>query len=643
MKTRILLLVGLLLPLLGSPQQVSYKATKRSDGTQVVRKESVPGSGVFDVVVSSLPSDATRARNGGRVLIPYALEDKRQLNLTQFGTGKYFSPNYRFGIDFNFNLPVAQRRARGETLFSTRSLLDGEFRSALQFGEGMIMAFDGGINGPYEGTGFYEASLSTMEAFWQGTIEGASWGWWVPNIETSNEWYPGNASSPLPGYPYGSYGTAHSPSWESSQNKSIQLESTGETITIGQLAARGVGSWEAEKSIRRSNRLSLILTMAKQRSPAAGRIAYGASMYQAEPRMSQVYSTQAFNDGNADVSKIGGDGNGNITINGRQYNLKGSFYGRENFMLDYYYRFYYELSESALQAVFVNQTVRTYPEFWGLMTPRHVVADQKGHWQANRYRMINRGEGIRGTLCMREPMFEGAFALVNGQLRQESARVPGSFGTGCLDFGDGGSNCDDMPKPWIPPYEMYSYYMTHRFLEGGTPNSGFYLFNAPAKFNPDSEPGYNQVYHSITSLFQARADLQPYEVFFDNSTLVQDPEVKVNEQGDFQSYDGAQAYNYDSGVFGTQRPAYSLRYQQTGSGWRVLIMGGMNQGWGQERTDIIRVPGLFNGNSFRVKLRGPSAQVYEFAVSNQDSNQTYQAVFNTQASWEKAGYAGRVN
>ena len=86
-----------------------------------------------------------------------------------------------------------------------------------------------------------------------------------------------------------------------------------------------------------------------------------------------------------------------------------------------------------------------------------------------------------------------------------------------------------------------------------------------------------------------------------------------------------------------------LRYKKTETGWRVVILGGMNQGWTAERTDVVRVPGSgLNGNSFRVKLRGPSAQVYVFDVKASDKNQYYDAVPMANPSWEKPGYAGRV-
>ena len=52
--------------------------------------------------------------------------------------------------------------------------------------------------------------------------------------------------------------------------------------------------------------------------------------------------------------------------------------------------------------------------------------------------------------------------------------------------------------------------------------------------------------------------------------------------------------------------------------------------------------GLLNGNQFRIKLRGPAAQVFEFVVSNQDTDQIYEATPTPQFGFEQAGYAGRV-
>ncbi len=66
------------------------------------------------------------------------------------------------------------------------------------------------------------------------------------------------------------------------------------------------------------------------------------------------------------------------------------------------------------------------------------------------------------------------------------------------------------------------------------------------------------------------------------------------------------------------------------------------QNWTDERMDLVRVPGGLNGNQFRIKLRGPSAQVYEFLVKSSDSNQVYEALPAATPAWEKSGYIGQL-
>jgi len=125
--------------------------------------------------------------------------------------------------------------------------------------------------------------------------------------------------------------------------------------------------------------------------------------------------------------------------------------------------------------------------------------------------------------------------------------------------------------------------------------------------------------------------------------MEQQPEVKVDQAGDWQRYDAIQAYNYSHGSYGTQRPVYVVRYAPVAGGWRVLVLGGHNLQHGEEHTDLVRLPdGLLNGNQFRIKLRGPAAQVFEFIVKDQDSGQTYEATPTPQAGFERAGYAGRT-
>lgn len=631
-----------------SPAQtiIGYRVSTLPDNQKLIFALYSDGS---RQCINSLPDDRPNDRVGGLVKLTYTPEPKRVVNPAQFGLGKYYSPNFKFSVDFrNISESLDDKRRQGVNLFGNFTLTEAEQRG-IPFGEGLVYATEAGLHGPLEGAGYFENSLATLEQHYQSKGIGAEKGYWAANIEASSEWYPGNAGSIYPGFSkVGTYKNGHFPEdWNSAKNKTITLESTGETnISLQTLADRGAGAWEREKNTRRTNRVVLLLQMARQRSPFGGLCAFGSSMYQGQPDKGTAYETAVFQDGFADVSHIGGDGNGNITLNGRQYVLKGDVYSNETMHLDYYYQFKFDIAESDYNDIWVNQNPakQNYESIWAAIKTRHVVADQVGHWQANRYRMKNRGgQSIRPTLMMRELMYEDDIA---GQVENRGniiGRVPTSMDTGCINFNDGGNPCDDLPKIWIPPYEMYSYYAVHRFLEGGIIGSGFHLFNAPGRFNFATWQGANHAFHSVTALFQARADLQIYERFFDNSTMEEQPEVKPDQAGDWQRYDAIQAYNYTQGNPGPQRPVYLIRYAPVANGWRVVILGGHNLQHGQERTDLVRMPGgLLNGNQFRIKLRGPAAQVFEFIVSNQDTDQIYEATPTPQFGFEQAGYAGRV-
>lgn len=622
--------------------------------------------------VTSLPANRPNSRVGGVVKLAYAPEPKRVLNADQFGLDKYYSPNFKFSVDFrNITESVDDKRRQGVNLFGNFTVTEPE-RYAMPFGQGLVYDTESGLHGPLEGVAYFENPLAVLERRYQTHVSGAEKGYWVANIETSSEWYPGNTGSAYPGFPAGrtgSYGTAHSRPWNDSKNISIVCEVDGVTRTLEQLANAGYLKWEAEKNLRRANRVILLLQMARQKSPAGGLCAYGASMYQGQPVMNTAYATNVFNAGNAkptrstaapgtdpangigttdignisaNVASIGGDPNGNITLNGTQYTIRGDIYSNETFHLDYYYQFTFGMNRSDYDDIWVNRNPakQNYESIWAAIKTRHVVADQVGHWQANRHRMLNRsGQTVRPTIMMRELMYELDIAgYVDGIAR--IGRVPEGLGTGSLDQGEGRT---DQPKIWIPPYEMYSYYAVQRFLEGGNPGSGFHLFNAPGRFDFANTAGFNQVFHSVSALFQARADLQVYERFLDNSTMEQQPEVKADQAGTWQRYDAIQAYNYNEGTFGTQRPVYVVRYAPVAGGWRVVILGGHNLRHDEERTDLVRMPGgLLNNNQFQIKLRGPAAQVFEFIVSDQDTGQTYQATPTPQVGYERAGYAGRI-
>ncbi|QHV99232.1 hypothetical protein [Spirosoma endbachense] len=618
-----------------------YRASTLVDGTQLVYRQYSDGT---QVQVDHLPTDAVRSRLGGRSLIPYAPENKRVFNPAQFGTNKYYSPTFRFSVDFVGTATKAQRLAYGVNTFNDFSVAEAD-RSQYSPGEGQAYITESGIHHTLEGEGFYVSDLQTYyNMIWSrcpayGYGDLAFMKYLVLNIETSSDWKRDIYGSGLIGWP----------SWDVGKTKSVKCETDGVTRTVEQIQAMGDSWWQNETYIRRTNRYRLLLLVLKQKSHPSCKVSIGASPYQGRPRTDfEDNSHGVFLEGSCkvDAPGIGGDAQGNITFNNpdggtRTYQLTGSAWDAEDFCMGYYYWFNFDISGQDYQDIWINKLPGTqnYPYLWSKIKTVHIVADEKGYIQLNRKRMLARQGVTRPFWRMCEPMYEGDGGFVDGGYPAIANPVP------FPDLQNPGGY--ETPKVWQQPYAMYSRYAVTRFFAGNEQDWGFYLFPTSPQFvrgDFSQIPLYNHDLHTVTALFQARADMQPLERFYTGSTLVEDPEVQLNGVGSFSAYNATAAYNYAGGVQGVQKPAYMLRYKQTATGWTVYVLGGMNQDWTAERTDIIRVPGGgVNGNMFRVKLRGPAAQIYEFSVNASDSGQIYEAVPTAQTNWEKAGYGGRVN
>lgn len=626
---------------LAQPTIVTYRISTLPNSTSVAMISYSDG---HVELTNTIPSGLTFSRKGGRLLRTYSPSGKRQWNISQFGQNQTYSPTFRFAMDFNpGGFSVVQRKAQGINLFNFWSLSDAD-KASLPYGDGMIYLTESGFNQEFEGARYYECTLAEYEAkIWQ-TMPSCGYGadpgvkLLVFNEEQSNGWSQGN---------YGA--NSHWPSWESSKGKTIILESQTGSMTLEQLAANPT-LMAQEEAVRRANRRIIKHKVAKVKGRPGLMTSDGSSMYQGLPRMDFVNSTGIFLDGSADVSHIGGN-NGTITLNGRTYTgVTGSHWAQEDVMNGYYYLFDKDMPTSDYQAIFVNKvdSTQNYPYLWSKLNTRHIVADEKGYIQLNRKRMIERQGQTRPILRQIEPQFEGdGIALYN------NGTWTGQYVNSRMTWNDlqpSVTGDGEPPKMWQPPYFNYSRYIVTRFFAGNEPGWGFYVF-PPA--NPNwvnkslaETPVFNHHLNSLESLLQARADLQPYEQWFTGSTLVEDPEVQLNGTGSFAAYSGTEAYNYNGGVQGVQKPAYMLRFKaQTNGDIRVVVVGGMNQSWTSERTDIIRAPSSFTalkGNQFKVKLRGPAAQVCEFIVKSTDTNQLYEALFNANTAYEKPGFAGRV-
>ncbi|GAB3883501.1 hypothetical protein [Spirosoma agri] len=579
------------------------------------------------VRVARLPADVTRSKKAIQRLNTYTTEAKATFNTAQFGTGKYFDPNYFFSIEFNGNLDnVPTRKAQGVSMFSSHVQPNQDEYNALPQNQKIYYGFEGSLHGQYEGAKYYESTIEQLEAQYNSSIP-SGYFYAVPNIETSTEWNQWRYVQQT-GHGYDS--------WQVAQNRSIKCESDGVTRTLGQLYSSGL--WDIEMTVRRANRNAIMATIFRARNTY---FAYGSSMKQGEPRIGDIGNKSVFIEGTPRLTFIGGnDATGTITLNGRTYTgINKNVYGYENSMLDYYYYFSSTLNSSDYQSIFIakNPGTQTLPYIWSKQLPYHIVASEKGHWQANKWKMQNvPGQTDRGSVRMQEPFYEGNFYTTDGV--EVGAFMPFAEVQGVPV--DGFSY---TPKVWLAPYLTYGAYVVHRFLEGSTPGSGYHLFNAPGQAKlPSSHGIYNHHLHTITAIFQARNDMQPLERFYAGSTLVQDPDVQLLETGSWLNYNGSDAFGFqaDGGRL-PQKPAYIVRYKPTSSGWQVYVEGGMNQDWTASRIDRIRLPGALNGNVMRVKLTGPSVHVYEFAISSGDTGQVYEATQTITTT--VPGYGGRLN
>ncbi|WP_298607985.1 hypothetical protein, partial [uncultured Spirosoma sp.] len=596
--------------------------------------------------LSELPAGVTVSRKGGLIRLPYTPEAKGVYTPEQFGQDKYYSPTFRFCLDWNpGGKSVAERKRLGINCFNHWTLSDQD-KAALPFGDGILYLTESGLHGDYEGALYYEKTLKEYEARIWSTMPSCGYGadagvkLLIFNIEQSNGWSQGN---------YGA--NSHWPSWESSKSHVIVLESQTGSMTLEQLAATP-GLMAQEEAVRRANRRIIMHKVAKAKGRPGLLTSDGSSMYQSLPRVDFADNSHGiFLDGFADVSKIGGS-NGTITFTGSDYSrtytgVSGSHWAQQDVMDGYYYLFDKDLEKADYQAIFQNKISETqnYPYLWGKIRPRHIVADEKGYIQLNRKRMQNRLGKLQPFLRQVEPQYEGdgIGLYVNGVYNNEyvNSRIP------FADLQPTVTGNGEAPKVWQEPGMQYSRYIVTRFFAGNEADWGFYLFPpgdvSKVKDPLSATPVFNHHLHGITALFHARADLQPFERWFEGSTLVEDPEVQIGGNGSFLAYDGTTAYNYSDGKVGVQKPAFMLRWKEEGTKWRVLIMGGMNQGHTDERTDVIRVPGgLLNGNKFSVKLIGPYAHVFEVVVQKADIGQTYEVLPIVNTDWLRPGYAART-
>ncbi len=580
----------------------------------------------------------------GRLLAAnYVPEQVGVYNPQQFGGNLRYSDRYRFGMNFNPGLSPDERKAYGISLFEQRDQTEAD-RTSMVAGDGILFLYEHGLFGNLYGNRFMESDLQTVyNTLWQN-MPRAGRDNIVPftrlafNIEQSIWWAPGNFPNSYPGYSqHGQYGQGPFENWDVAKGRSIKCESDGVTRTLEQLANMGESAWTREMSIRRANRLVLMMEIGKERAAPGTKVAFGSAIYQGPAALSNLNTNNVFLPEHTDVNFIGGK-DGLITFSRNDggsstYNLAGTVWHHEDFDLDYYYRFTFDIARADYNDIWRDRKEGTqnYPYLWSRIKPIHVTADEKGHWQLMQKRMIAYG-GARPAVRLPELVYEANIAgSVDGEFI--AARIPFADQQNVLGF--------DTPKIFSPPYVNASAYIVSRFMEGGRDGSGFLLWNSPARFDLSSEAQYNRIHlHSVTAINQARASLQPYEDLLDNSVLIEDPEVQIGGTGNYEAYDGTTAYGYDgNGGWRTPRPAYSVRYAANDDGsYSVLLLGGMVQAYGQTRTDNVRIQtGPLRNTVVTVNLTGPSAQVFALTVRPGGSYSTALSPAGL------AGYAAGVN
>ncbi len=589
---------------------------KRTKNGQILYyPETVAGSLLFNgTPVSDLPPGAVPAFLCSRRGIAYGPEaNKRELSLAQFGSSR--TPSlHQLSIDFR---PVSISRAewisRGIGMMSKWCSADtGETFGTIPAGTGKLdYATESGLHGSLEGHGYWVATLAEIEQQYMNSIPAHGPDvHWCANIETSNLW----------DRQY--YGQGRYPSWDSVKNTSILCERDGQTRTLDQLDAQGI--MVAEANVRRANRVMLMLKIAKRNGAL---VAYGASMFQGEPDRSfnPLTGSSRFLDGaSADVSNIGGI-NGTITLNNRTYTgMTGSFYSEETFHLDYHYYSFWEYTGSQNY-----DSIPDYLTLWPNVYVRHPMAREVGHFLANQNRMraVHDG-GTIPTLRMHQPFFEN------------SRREPDAMGN---TFNGG-----ERSRTWIPPFMAYIQKLTAHFIDGERAGSGYHVFNNTGVHPPGivydlaTNSDYGRHLHTIDALLLAVRDIESMLGNLAGSTLVTEPEVKLNGAGVFAAYNAVDAYNRDGGTNGPMKPCFLIRHKQTSEGLWFGVFGAMDQDWNTTRTDEFRIPGMGDGNTISVTYKGRAPVLFEgvFKTGTTNTVHTYQSIVS---AWEKPGYAGIIN
>lgn len=611
------------------------------NGVEVVRRESVPGSQVFDTIVpGGLPAGATRVNLATRRAVSYARStDKRTLNLTQF-IGSQINSKCVFNAGVRLDsISLDDWRKMGVNRIGQYACnQDDDGQAPLNIigarfddvpaGEKFFMHDEAALHGPYEGHRFWMAPLSEIEARYDSVIPalGANV-YWCANVEISSYWTramyfePNTGKALLPWY-----GT-----WDDHKNESIVCEIDGQTRTLEQLDSQGL--FVREQNLRRANRVQLMMRVARNKGL---KVAYGASMAQGLSYIGHGQEAPRFNDdATPDVRFAGGDAAGNITLNGRQYKLTGSFYELEDWHCLYHY-FAHADQRYAADPVTGFQigsdayhALTNYEDLWKQIWTYHPFGQSAALWAANRGKMrqINH---VVPQVRLYELFYEF-----------DDTRIPRGFGI----------SVPELPKIDLPPYELHGIVAEHSLLDGdwGGGSTLFHAEGTPSQgiiYNLAQKEKWRLSMNTIEAIYQGIRDIEPVINWMaDGATVLVETGVEVKLQGasTYKQIDFSAAFNYrGGGGYNAPQPLYITRYKQTSLGTEIRFGAAMEQRWDDQRTDTIRIPGIGNGNVIEVTLKGRSFHIFEVLFPTGVSNQTFIAKSVVDA-WSKPGYAGRLS
>ncbi|WP_460675344.1 putative Ig domain-containing protein, partial [Larkinella ripae] len=323
-----------------------------ASGTVVHLKESVPGSGVFDLATTA---GVTVSRFGQRPRRLYSFPtENAKIAPEQIINGGYWSPRYFWGLSHTMLFPVAKMKQLGWSLWASQTLDGTEFAEATPARCMRDIAEQNIMTGA-RGNAFWEKSLQQVFAIIYPQCTGDSrYNIIVPNIESTLQW-----GAPMSAHPTYTY-----EQWEAgAKNISIVCEVDGVTRTLDQLwnAQPNGNLWYAEEGLRFVNRIRLIQAIYREKVGPNMKWAKGTSYIFGEPQLNWTSTTNlSLPNNTVNVRALTG-GSDTITLNEsggtpHTYTLTGkTTYAGEDFHLEYDYAQHFRISSQDYQEIWVQK------------------------------------------------------------------------------------------------------------------------------------------------------------------------------------------------------------------------------------------------------------------------------------------------